>query len=1117
MHNQFSQILATLEKSCTQTPEPKALTLAITTSSGITTRDPLYLNQPSSAPKVINETAAKEGVPTEKENLNTPNLETPLSSTLHHPSKSSNIPFLFQLRKQKKDDEQEKFLSIFKHININLPFLEALNQMPKGAKVLKDLLSNKAKLENVASSITLGEECSAAIQKNLPQKKGDPRSFTLPCLIRTIPVKNALAYLGASINLMPYSFFLKLGIAELKPTKMSIQLVDRSIKYPIGICENLLVKINKFIFSVNFVILEIDEDASVLIILGQPFLTISCAVIDVHDGKLSLRAGKERVIFNIGKSMKFASSQDDYLYIVDHTYEMVQEQLADTLYPDRNWIDNEEEDKAEEVQAISFYPRKGPIKPLEWKILENRLKLSVDIPPKVELKALLNHLEYAFLPGDDQLLVVISSILFAIEKGKLLKVLRSYKKAIAWGISDIKGIDPSFCTYKILMEEVYKPCVQPQRRLNPNMKEVIKKEVIKPMDAGIIYPIYDSPWMSQVQVVPKKGGMTVVRNEKNEFIPQRIVIGWRVCIDYRKLNDATKKDHFPLPFIDQMLKRLAGHDHYCFLNGFSGYFQILIALEDQEKTTFTCPYGTFAYHRMPFGLCNAPATFQICMMAIFHELIEDDKEVFMDDFSILGSSYDHCLSNLDKKLTRCKETNLVLNWEKCHFMVKEGIILGHKISRVGIEVDREKIEAISKLPHPTNVKSIRKFDIEIRDKKGAENLAIDHISRLENHENEELNEAKIDNRFLDESIMKIDFGLEEPWFANFANYLTVKELPNDMIIRQCVFGREAKQILYHCHHGPAGGHHGAKATARKIFECGFYWPTVYKDGHEFVKALITEYLVNISKRRVFLSLNEDILKINDSDNQYVVSIKEDTAYPCLHSPKTTKETSSIRRIQRRPIRRIEDIVYWSDKEEKTVEILKIETDIFYYETPLRLAFNEFNYLLKVDSDILTKDIMGFKTYEDYKDDWIYEWNENVPWVYDKLWLDNGIWKELKPLHYQDLKWYEALEDSELKDEALMTKTIMEGLINDDESSNDCWKRWKSHEIYYHDYNEGEYENETQEEGHELCGPRERNIDEYWWRIYNSRDLEVMESGNIKAAVQHNLANKLNMENLPSKY
>ena len=160
------------------------------------------------------------------------------------------------------------------------------------------------------------------------------------------------------------------------------------------------------------------------------------------------------------------------------------------------------------------------------------------------------------------------------------------------------------------------------------------------MNAGFIYAISDSSWVSPVQVVPKKGGMTVIKNEKNELIPTRTVTGWRICIDDRKLNKATRKDHFPLPFIDQMLDRLAGHQYYCFLDGYSGYHQIAIAPEDQEKTTFTCPYGTFAFRRMPFGLCNAPATFQRCMMAIFADLVEDVMEIFMDDFFVFGSSFD---------------------------------------------------------------------------------------------------------------------------------------------------------------------------------------------------------------------------------------------------------------------------------------------------------------------------------------------------------------------------------------------------------------------------------------------------------------------------------------------
>ncbi|CAL1382712.1 unnamed protein product [Linum trigynum] len=201
--------------------------------------------------------------------------------------------------------------------------------------------------------------------------------------------------------------------------------------------------------------------------------------------------------------------------------------------------------------------------------------------------------------------------------------------------------------------------------------------------------------------------MTVVLNEKNELILMRTVTGYRVCIDYRRLNDATRKDHFPLPFIDQMLERLAGHEFYFFLYGMSGYFQIPIAPDDQEKTTFTCPFDTFAYRRIPFGLCNAPVTFQRCMLATFDRLVGEIMEVFMDDFLVYGDSFSHYLHNMELVLKRCEETNLALSWEKCHFMVREGIVLGHKISKMRMEVDRAKIETISKLPPPTSVKGIR--------------------------------------------------------------------------------------------------------------------------------------------------------------------------------------------------------------------------------------------------------------------------------------------------------------------------------------------------------------------------------------------------------------------------
>ncbi|GJX09377.1 reverse transcriptase domain-containing protein [Tanacetum coccineum] len=316
------------------------------------------------------------------------------------------------------------------------------------------------------------------------------------------------------------------------------------------------------------------------------------------------------------------------------------------------------------------------------------------------------------------------------------------------------------------------------------------------------------PWVIPVHCVPKKGGMTVVENEDNELIPTRLVTGWRVCIDYCKLNDATCKDHFPLPFMDQMLERLAGNEYYCFLDEFLGYFQIPIDLEDQEKTTFTCPYGTFAYQRTPFGLCNAPGTFQRCMMAIFHDMIKETMEVFMEDFSVFGDSFSSCFSHLDKMLKRCEDTNLVLNWEKCHFMVKEGIVLGHKISKSRIEVDRAKVDVIAKLPHPTSVKAfnilkkklteapilvapdwdlpfeimcdasdyaillLQEFNVIIRDKKGAKNLVADHLSGLENPHQSNLEKKEINETFALETLRMVTFHGDSstPWFADIANY-----------------------------------------------------------------------------------------------------------------------------------------------------------------------------------------------------------------------------------------------------------------------------------------------------------------------------------------------------------
>ncbi|KAK9187298.1 hypothetical protein WN944_018690 [Citrus x changshan-huyou] len=305
---------------------------------------------------------------------------------------------------------------------------------------------------------------------------------------------------------------------------------------------------------------------------------------------------------------------------------------------------------------------------------EKKLIPSSESPPKLELKPLPNTLEYAFLGEESTLPVIISSSLNDEQR-------------------DIKGINPVDCMHYIQLDENGKPTREMQRQLNPNMKEVVRTEVLKLLDAGIIYPISDSSWVSSVQVVPKKSGVTVVTNADNELIPTRVTTGWRVYIDYRKLNSVTRKDHFPL--------------------------------------------------------------LQRCMLSIFSVMVERFLEVFINDFSVFGDSFDQCLHHLTLVLQRCIEKNLVLNWEKCHFMVKQGIVLGHIISSKGIEVDKAK-----------------EFDLEFKDKKGTKNVVADHLSRL--HFDTIFEPLTLNESFPDEQLMSVEVL---PWYADIVNYLVTGQLP----------------------------------------------------------------------------------------------------------------------------------------------------------------------------------------------------------------------------------------------------------------------------------------------------------------------------------------------------
>ncbi|WZZ66228.1 hypothetical protein YC2023_077598 [Brassica napus] len=598
------------------------------------------------------------------------------------PPYEPKLPFPGRFKRQLLEKYKPLFEKQMSEVQITMSIIDAFMLIPQYSKFLKDVVA--AKKNEMEGMMILTHECSAIIQRLVvPKKLEDPGCFTLPCALGPMVFDRCLCDLGASVSLMPLSVAKKLNFTQYKKCRLSLVLADRSVKYHVGILEDLPVMVGKYEIPTDFVVLEMGEEAADPLILGRPFLATVGAIINVKEGKIDLHLGKGHVLqFDIKEVMKKPTVQGQVFYIeeMDALADELLEELslenplrhALTIEREAEVIQNLEsaaygmmldshrgfgsKDQYEELPQIvnqeASVILQGDTQQDDWSELK---------APKVELKPLPNGVRYAFLGPNGTYPVIVSSELTETELSELLKTLKRFRKAIGYSLDDIKGISPSLCMHRIHLEDESMTSIEHQRRLNPNLKDVVKKLILKLLDAGVIYPISDSKWVSPVHVVPKKGGITVIKNDKDELIPTRTVTGRRMCIDYRKLNSASRKDHFPLPFIDQMLERLANHPFYCFLDGYSGFFQIPIHPNDQEKKTFTCPYGTFAYRRMSFGLCNAPATFQRCMMSIFSDLIEDVAEVFMDDFSVYGSSFSACLSNLCRVLQRCEDTNLVLN------------------------------------------------------------------------------------------------------------------------------------------------------------------------------------------------------------------------------------------------------------------------------------------------------------------------------------------------------------------------------------------------------------------------------------------------------------------------
>nr|GEV61838.1 reverse transcriptase domain-containing protein, chloroplastic [Tanacetum cinerariifolium] len=611
-------------------------------------------------------------------------------------------------------------------LNFNISFADALILMPKFGPSIKCLLTNKDKLCELART-PLNEHCSAVLLKKLPEKLGDPGKFLIPCDFRRMAECLALADLDASINLMT--------------------------------------------------------------------LSTGRALINVFEGELTLRVGKEAITFNHDQTSRYSANYNDMTANRIDVIDMACEDYSQEVLGFFDVIASGNPTPYYDLIVATTSLTLTPFENSEFLLEEVDAFLALEDDP-TSLKVDQSYVDTegdillleAFLNDDPSLPPSNQGNYLPQVKTALITVLKSHKQAIAWKLSDIKGIDLEFCTHKILMEEDFKLAVQHWRRVNPKIHDVIKNEVLKLLDARLIYLISDSPWLSPVHRIPKKGGFTVVENEKNELILTRFVTGWRVRVDYRKLNEATNKDHFPLPFMDQMLKRLARNQYYCFLDGFSG-----IEVDKAKVDVIAkLPHPTTLKGIRSF---LGHAGFYRRFIQDFSKIARPMNHLLEKDTSFLFSK--ECVESfqtLKRNLTKAPIL-IAPDWDMPFDLMCDasdftiGAILRqrqekhfrpiHYASKTMTEAksnytttEKEMLAVVFQGKIAPLVLLLQEFTFKVNDTKGAKNLAADLLSRLENPHQNVLDPKEINVSFPLETLNLVSSlgNSSTSWFADFTNY-----------------------------------------------------------------------------------------------------------------------------------------------------------------------------------------------------------------------------------------------------------------------------------------------------------------------------------------------------------